>query len=231
MRRRFCQLNCRGKHQRQDGALLFFWAITPGPEFRGISRESGPRSPENRSQGLRPPWGYTLHHGEAVQPGGAEAPAGAELRAVAHTQGGRLRCAGRLRAQNGRDRGQGAGAQRKKPSCQGRKRAGLPGNGAQRARFGRQPGRSAGQKPGKTGGCGAETAASGWVLPGKQRGGGAKTAGFGAVGGKKGRKKPPHGGFRAGSGAWHGILRTACDGFTLFSNPAPRTRSPSRLYR
>ena len=150
-----------------------------------------------------------------------EAPAGAELRAAARSQGGLRWCAGCLRAQNGRDHGQGAGAEREKAGLPGQKRAGLPGNGAQRARFGLQPGRSAGRKPGKPGGCGAETAASGGVLPGKQRGGGAKTAGFGAVGGKKGRKKPPHGGFRAGSGAWHGILRTACDGFTFFPIPRP----------
>ena len=49
-----------------------------------------------------------------------EAPEGTELRAAARSQG-RLRwCAGCLRAQNGRDRGQGAGAEREKPGCRGK---------------------------------------------------------------------------------------------------------------
>ena len=158
-----------------------------------------------------------------------EAPAGAELRAVAHTQGGRLRCVGRLRAQNGRDRGQGASAQREKAGLPGQKRAGLPGNGAQRARFGRQPGRSAGRKPGKPGGCGAETAASGRVLPGKQRGGGAKTAGFGAVGGKKGRKKPPDAGFGRKTGRGTAYSGRRVTGSLFFPIPHPG-RDPLRAY-
>ena len=49
-----------------------------------------------------------------------EAPAGTELRAAVRSQGGLRWCAGRLRAQNGRDRGQGAGAQREKPGCRGK---------------------------------------------------------------------------------------------------------------
>ena len=191
------------------GRCYYFWAITPGPKFRGISRESGPRSPENRSQGLRPPWGDTLHHGEAAEPGGVEAPAGAELRAAARSQGGLRWCAGRLRAQNGRDHGQGAGAEREKAGLPGQKRAGLPGNGAQRARFGLQPGRSAGRRPGKPGGCGAETAASGGVLPGKQRGSGAKPAGFRGCGRQKGAKKAPR---RRGSGGKRGGARHITDG-------------------
>ena len=203
----------------------------PGPEFRENQRERGRRSPENRSQGLRPPWGVHASPrrrgaaGRGGSPSGSRAPGGGAhpgRAAAAHgTASGAKRAGSRAR------RGRTAG----KAGLPGQKRAGSPGNGAQRARFGRQPGRSAGRKPGKPGGCGAETSASGGVLPGKQRGGGAKTAGFRGCGRQKGQKKPPHGGFRAGSGAWYGILRTACDGFTLFFNPAPRTRSPSRLYR
>ena len=168
------------------GRCYYFWAITPGPEFRGISRESGPRSPENRSQGLRPPWGYTLHHGEAVQPGGAEAPAGAELRAVAHTQGGRLRCAGRLRAQNGRDRGQGAGAQRKKPGCRGKSGRVC----RETAHSGRVSGGSRGAVPGGNRENRAAAARKRRLPAGfcRESSGVAarKRRGFGAVGGKKG---------------------------------------------
>ena len=41
------------------GAFFIFGAITPGPEFRGISRERGRRSPASGFQGSDPPLGHT----------------------------------------------------------------------------------------------------------------------------------------------------------------------------
>ena len=57
MKRRFCQLNYRGMHQRQRRRFFIFGADTPGPEFRGISRERGRRSLTRHAQGSDPPLG------------------------------------------------------------------------------------------------------------------------------------------------------------------------------
>lgn len=45
-------------------AFFDFWGDTPGPEFRGNSRERGPRSPANRARGFDSPLGA-----RAVRPG------------------------------------------------------------------------------------------------------------------------------------------------------------------
>ena len=72
------------------GGLFCFGLDTPGPQFREISRERGRRSPVDRSQGLRPPWGP---HAFARRSGEAErgcSPSKAGLRAATHPQSGRL---------------------------------------------------------------------------------------------------------------------------------------------
>lgn len=51
-------------------AFFDFWDDTPGPEFRGNSRERGPRSPRNRAREFDPPLGA-----RAVWPGGRGAGA------------------------------------------------------------------------------------------------------------------------------------------------------------
>ena len=191
------------------GRCYYFWVITPGPEFRGISRESGRRSPENRSQGLRPPWGVPASPrrsgaaGRGGSPGGSRAPGGGAF--SGRTSVVRGAPSGAKRAGSRARRGRTA----EKAGLPGQKRASSPGNGAQRAHFRRQSGRSAGRKPGKPGGCGAETAVSGGVLPGKQRGSGAKTAGFRGCGRQKGAKKAPT---WRGSGGKRGGTRHIPDG-------------------
>ena len=59
-----------------------FLCRPPGLEFRENSRERGPRSSENRSQGLRPPWGVHASPrrsggaGRGGSPSGSRAPGG-----------------------------------------------------------------------------------------------------------------------------------------------------------
>ena len=201
-------------------------------EFCEILYASGRRSPENRSQGLRPPWGVHAsprRSGEAGRGGNPQREPSSGQRRTPRAGGWDAR--GGLGRKTGGIAGKARAYSGKKPGCRGQKRACLSENGAQRARFGRPPGRSAGRKPGKPGGHRAETAAFGGAWRENSGTVERKRRGFGAVGGKKGRKKPPRGGVRAENGAEHGIFRTACDGFTLFFDPAHRTRSPSRLYR
>ena len=84
------------------GRCYYFWAITPGPEFRGISRESGPRSPATGFQRFDPPLGHTLLHGEAeklTREVGVASP-----KAVPQRGGGR-RTAGRFRRRAGQPSG------------------------------------------------------------------------------------------------------------------------------
>ena len=214
------------------GRCYYFWAITPGPEFRGISRESGPRSPENRSQGLRPPWGVHASPrrsgaaGRGGSPSGSRAPGGGAH--PGRAAGTREAVSGAKRAGSRATRGRTAG------------KTGVPGGKSgqvcrETAHSGRVSGGSRGAVPGGNRENRAAAARKRRLPAGFCRessgAAGRKRRVSGLWAAKRGEKKPPHGGFRAGSGAWHGILRTACDGFTLFSNPAPRTRSPSRLYR
>lgn len=46
-------------------AFFDFWGDTPGPEFRGNSRERGPRSPRNRARKFDPPLGARAVRPEA----------------------------------------------------------------------------------------------------------------------------------------------------------------------
>lgn len=46
-------------------AFFDFWGDTPGPEFRGNSRERGPRSPRNRAREFDPPLGARAVRPEA----------------------------------------------------------------------------------------------------------------------------------------------------------------------
>ena len=147
------------------GAFLRFGADTPGPEFRGNSRERGRRSLTRHAQGSDPPLGAhtsprrsgKADHGSRVclAPrlclGGAGGLTfgrrAAATGGVAGLAGGAF-SGGARRAQTGRKAAH-AGASRV-PGCA---RAGLPGGqpGPSRARAGAFPG-SAGQK--KTGGAG-----------------------------------------------------------------------------
>lgn len=113
-------------------------------------------------------------------------------------------------------RGQSAGTHRGK--------AGLPGGESGRAcRETAHSGRVSGGIRGAMPGGNRENRAPAGLYRGLPAGFSGRTAGsagrkrrhFGAEGGKKGGKSPPHGGLRAENGAQHGVLRTACDGFTL----------------
>lgn len=206
-----------------------FLCRPPGPEFRGNSRESGPRSPENRSQGLRPPWGVHASPRRSGAAGRGGSPSeGGTPGGDAHP-GRAVAVRGRPRAQSGRDRGQRAGHS-------GKRRA----TGAKAGRFCRETahsGRVSGGSRGAVAGGNRENqvaAARKQQLPAgfcRENSGaaGRERRGFGAVGGKKGQKKPPHGGVRAENGAEHGIFRTVCDGFTLFPILRPE-RASLRAY-
>ena len=190
-----------------------FLCRPPGPEFRENSRERGRRSPENRSQRLRPPLGGTRFTTAKRQSRAGRKPQrgrNSGRRRVLRADFGGARGAfgrktggitGKVRARSGKNRAAGA----KAGEFSGKRRTA----GAFRAAAGRSAGRSAGRKPGKPGGCGAETAASGGVLPGKQRGSGAKTAGFRGCGRQKGAKRAPR---RRGSGGKRGGARHIPDG-------------------
>ena len=198
-------------------------------EFCEILYAIGRRSPENRSQGLRPPGGAPRHHGEAAEPGGVEAPAGAELRAAARSQGGLRWCAGRLRAQNGRDHGQGAGAQRKKPGCRGKSGRVL----RETAHSGRVSGGSRGAVPGRNRENRAAAARKRRLPAGfcRENSGvaGRKRRGFGAVGGKKGRKSPHTAGFGRETGRGTAYSGRRVTGSLFFPIPRPG-RDPLRAY-
>ena len=113
-------------------AFFDFWGDTPGPEFRGISRERGPRSPPNRAREFDPPWGTGRGAGAAGPRRGRRAfflragGAAAGLRGGRAGRGARRRLpAGRRRA--GPDGGaakNGAAPVRAQGACGGRGRAG-----------------------------------------------------------------------------------------------------------
>ena len=154
-------------------AFFDFWGDTPGPEFRGNSRERGPRSPRNRAREFDPPLGA-----RAVRP-----EAGARGRPGARRGRRAFFCAraGRRRAFGGRA---GRGARRRLPA--GRRRAG-PGGGA--AKTGRRL-------------CGHRGPAAGAGAPGgRLPGGGAGGAARGHTGSNPaGRAQGPNPAGRAGRG-------------------------------
>ena len=196
-------------------SFLFLGLIPPAPNFAKFHAGGGGGllwiAPRDRG----PPWAHTLSHGEAKKPGEAVAPSGRASGGGAPP--GRVAVAHRA-AKGGVWRGRGGKPRTytgEKPGYRGRKRAGLPGNGAQWVRFGRHPGRGTGREPGKPGAGGAVSGASGGFSGRTAGSTGRKRRHFGAEGDEKGGKSPPQGGIRAENRAQHGVLRTACDGFTL----------------
>ena len=178
-----------------------FLCRPPGPEFRGISRESGRRSPATGFQRFDPPLGHTLLHGEAeklTREVGVASP-----KAVPQRGGGR-RTAGRFR----RRAGQPSGVRAAHGGKNGRKRGKKPHTrafsdfrgwtrtgfrGGSRGFFTGRPGR-------KPGGAGAK------------RGGRASFGG--GYGGRWGRKAPfcrekggqrGCGGAKTGGESWRGV--------------------------
>ena len=147
----------------QNGAFFVFGAKTPGPEFRGNSRERGPRSPAPHFQGFDPPLGtQPLRAGprwHSAVPGRAVAEArgscaGAAVRGAAGLGGGRC---GHTRS---RASGAGGAVRRHTPGDAGRGRAGAlarkPGCVSEEARgLGGRPGR------GGAAACGPNAAKSG----------------------------------------------------------------------
>lgn len=195
LRRRFCRLNYRGMHQRQNGAFSVFGANTPGPEFRGISRERGRRSLTRHAQGSDPPLGAHTsprRSGKAdlgsrgCQPQGcASAGRRADLRAAG---GGNGRAGGARRGGFGGGRGNLRAFGRRTAGRSGRGRAkkpqtrGLPGFQGVCVGAG---------GPGKTGGKpglhpGARRAKNGRSRGKTGRSGGQK----GRYGGRWGQKSP-----------------------------------------
>lgn len=189
MRRRFYRLNYRGMHQRQSGAFSFFGADTPGPEFRGISRERGRRSLTRHAQGSDPPRGRTLLHGEAGKPTsavGVASPKAVPRRGGGLTFGRRAAATGGLAVHGGAvsaagwaTLGRSGGARRAEAGAGGQKSrthgasgvpgvcagAGVPGKtgasrGSIRARAGQKKG-GTGAKRGVRAGKKAETAGVG----------------------------------------------------------------------
>ena len=69
MKRRFCQLNYGGMHQRRVWRFFHFWGLIPrAPNFAEFhARGGGGRLPVMPGD-LIPPWGSTLLHGEAKKP-------------------------------------------------------------------------------------------------------------------------------------------------------------------
>ena len=177
-------------HSRHSGGIFLFWAITPGPEFRGVLHERGPRSPATGFQRFDPPLGHTLLHGEVeklTREVGVASP-----KAVPQRGGGR-RTAGRFRwragqpsgvraahgGKNGRKRG-------KKPHTRafsgfrGWARTGL--RGGSRGFFRGAPGESR-AAPGQNGAVGRPSGAGTASVGGKKPLFAAKRAGNGAVAG------------------------------------------------
>ena len=193
MRRRFCQLNYRGMHQRYNhGAFFIFGAITPGPEFRGISRESGPRSPATGFQRFDPPLGHTLLHGEAeklTRKVGLASPREVAWRSGGPTFG-RRQWAGRAwRAGFRRRSFRAAGANGAKSRTRGRFRVSgavrAPGFGAAAGAFSGAHREKAGRRRGKTGRSGVLRGRVRRALGGEKPPFAAKRAGNGAVAGRK----------------------------------------------
>lgn len=173
-------------------AFLFFGANTPGPEFRGNSRERGPRSPATGSQGFDPPLGAQAF---AEQSGKV---------CLAGARGGRGR---RASAGSGRPfRGAHAAARAAGFAAgAGRHTAGL-GAAAGRARGKaarrglRAADAGAGPRGGKTGAARADAARKAAKRGTRGLSGGARAAG---------RKKPPlRGGGRGPGGA---AAEKSCD--------------------
>ena len=208
------------------GGLFCFGLDTPGPQFREISRERGRRSPAGRSQRLRPPWGPHTFARQSRKAGRGCSPSKAGLRAATHTRSGRLWRMGRLQAAFGGD----AGAIRGRTPGKSRVAGGESGRLCREtAHSGGVPGGIRSAAPGRN----RENRALPGLFPGllagfsgrKTGSTGQKRRHFGAVGGKKGGKSPPHGGLRAENGAQHGVLRTACDGFTLTARALARVQA------
>lgn len=140
----FCALHLRC-------AFLVFGLDTPGPQFRGISRERGRRSPLDRSQGSRPPWAHTLSYGEAEKPGWAVAPAelGFGRRRTPRTGG--CGAPGGERRRLAEARGQTTGAHRGNAELPGTKAGGLAGKRRTAGAFRAASGAKNRAETGKTG--------------------------------------------------------------------------------
>ena len=164
----------------------------PGPEFRGISRESGPRSPASGFQRFDPPLGHTLLHGKAeklTREVGLVSP-----KAVPQRGGGR-RTAGRFRRRAGQPSGVRAAHGGKNGRKRGKKphtrafsgfrgwaRTGL--RGGSRGFFRGAPGESR-AAPGQNGAVGRPSGAGTASVGGEKPPFAAKRAGNGAVAGRK----------------------------------------------
>ena len=170
------------------GRCYYFWAITPGPEFRGISRESGPRSPATGFQRFDPPLGHTLLHGEAgklTREVGFASPRDVPWRGGGlggRGFGGRKAAHGeKKRAQSGRKAAH-AGASGASGVCAG---AGIRGKtGPSRAFFRGRAGKSR-AAPGQNGAFGRLSGAGTAGVGAKKPLFAAKRAGNGAVAGRK----------------------------------------------
>ena len=214
----------------QPGATSIGWKPLTQPharpekslEFCEILYATGRRSPENCSQGLRPPWGVHASPRRSGAAGQGGSPSGIRVPGGGAHPGRAAAACGRPRAQNGRDRGQRRAHSGKKLGCRGQKRAGLPGNGAQRARFGRQLGAQ----------CRVETGKTGWPRRGNggfRRGFAGKTAGRrgenGGVSGlwaaKRGEKSPHVAGFGRKTGRNTAYSGRRVTGSLFFRSRAP----------
>ena len=186
-----------------------FLCRPPGPEFRENSRERGRRSPENRSQGLRPPWGVHASPrrsggaGRGGSPRGDGTPGGGAFSGQASVVRGVPSGAKRAgsRARRGRRAGKSRAAGAKAGGFAGKRRTA----GAFRAAAGAQ--------------CRAETGKTGRLrrgnggfrrgFTGKAAGRRGENGGFRGCGRQKGAKKAPR---RRGSGGKRGVARHTPDG-------------------
>ena len=192
-------LGIRDQPSFRRAADCCFWALTPGPEFRGNLRERGPRSLRNRSQGFEGPLGAARRAGRRWAPGaGAAAAAGrGARRGAAQAQPG-WGTAGRA----------GRGRRRAKTGPRGHSRAGYRGGGVARAGAGRQRAFSGAHGPrGGRGGRQAKTgprgpAARTWRQTGPKSGGAASGAAFrpAGAGRTRGGRGLPAGAFRRARG-------------------------------
>ena len=204
-------LGIRDQPSFRRAADCCFWALTPGPEFRGNLRERGPRSLRNRSQGFEGPLGP---HGGL---GGGGRRARGRPRRPGAGRGGAPRRHSRARA---RRAAPGGGGRRVKTGPRGHSRAGVPrrrgGAGGRRAAkgfFGRtRAAWRAGRAPGENGAAragGANVAPNGAQIRRGGVGRGLSAGGRRANAGRAG----PSGGRGAGRGAARGAKgRVKCLG-------------------
>lgn len=134
--------------------FVFFGLNTPTPEFRGILRETGPRSLTRHAQGSDPPWERTLLHGEAEKPTsavGVASPKAVPRRGGGLTFGRRAAATGGLAAHGGAVSAAG-GATFGRSGGARRAEAGAGGQKSRTRGRNRVPGVCAGSgDPGKTG--------------------------------------------------------------------------------